>query len=37
LPNVVGWTGALWLVVAVLSSWYVLATWNERSRKFSVT
>jgi uncharacterized membrane protein YedE/YeeE len=37
LPTVVGWTGALWLVVALLVSWYVLATWNERSRKFSVT
>jgi hypothetical protein len=37
LPNVVGWAGALWLVVALLVSWYVLATWNERSRKFSVT
>ena len=33
LPNVVGWAGALWLVVALLGSWYVLATWNERSRK----
>jgi uncharacterized membrane protein YedE/YeeE len=37
LPHVVGWAGALWLVVALLVSWYVLATWNERSRKFSVT
>jgi uncharacterized membrane protein YedE/YeeE len=37
LPNLVGWEGALSLVVALLVCWYVFATWNERSRKFSLT
>jgi uncharacterized membrane protein YedE/YeeE len=37
LPNLVGWEGAMLLVVALLLSWYVFATWNERSRKFSLT
>jgi uncharacterized protein len=37
LPNLVGWEGAMSLIVALLVSWYVFATWNERSRKFSLT
>jgi hypothetical protein len=37
LPNLVGWEGAMLLVVALMLSWYVVATWNERSRKFSLT
>jgi len=37
LPNLVGWQWAVSLVVALMLSWYVLATWNERSRKFSLT
>jgi uncharacterized membrane protein YedE/YeeE len=37
LPNLVGWQRAVSLVVALLLSWYVFATWNERSRKFSLT
>jgi len=37
LPNLVGWEWAMWLVVALMVSWYVFATWNERSRKFRLT
>jgi uncharacterized membrane protein YedE/YeeE len=37
LPNLVGWEWAMSLVVALMVSWYVFATWNERSRKFSLT
>lgn len=37
LPDLVGWEWAMWLVVALMVSWYVFATWNERSRKFSMT
>jgi len=37
LPNLVGWQWAMLLVVALMLSWYVFATWNERSRKFSLT
>ena len=37
LPNLVGWEWAMLLVVALMGSWYVFATWNERSRKFSLT
>jgi uncharacterized protein len=37
LPNLVGWQWAMLLVVALMVSWYVFATWNERSRKFSLT
>ena len=36
LPKLAGWQGAVSLVVALMLSWYVVATWNERSRKFSV-
>jgi uncharacterized protein len=36
LPNLVGWQWAMLLVVALMLSWYVFATWNERSRKFSL-
>jgi uncharacterized membrane protein YedE/YeeE len=37
LPNLVGWQWAMLLVVALMLSWYAFATWNERSRKFSLT
>ncbi len=37
LPNVVGWQRAMLLVVALMLSWYVFATWNERSRTFSLS
>jgi uncharacterized membrane protein YedE/YeeE len=35
LPTVLGWGGALVLVVAVMAAWAVAATWNEDARKFS--
>jgi uncharacterized membrane protein YedE/YeeE len=35
LPSVVGWGGALVLVVAVMVAWALAATWNEDARKFS--
>ena len=34
LPNLVEWQWAMLLVVALMVSWYVFATWNERSQKF---
>jgi uncharacterized membrane protein YedE/YeeE len=36
LPTLVGWQGAVALVVALMLIWYGVATWHERSRKFSV-
>ncbi|MBI4635575.1 MAG: YeeE/YedE family protein [Candidatus Rokubacteria bacterium] len=35
LPAVVGWGGALVLVVVVMAAWAAFATWNEGSRRFS--
>jgi hypothetical protein len=35
LPSVLGWGGALVLVLAVLAAWALVATWNEQSGKFS--
>ena len=35
LPAVIGWGGALALVVAVMAAWSLAATWNEDARKFS--
>ncbi len=35
LPDLVGWGGAVLLVVAVMLAWALLATWNESSGKFS--
>ncbi|HSF56625.1 MAG TPA: YeeE/YedE thiosulfate transporter family protein [Candidatus Binatia bacterium] len=32
LPNLIGWTSAIWVVVALMALWYVLSGWNE-SRK----
>jgi uncharacterized membrane protein YedE/YeeE len=37
LPNVLGWGSAMLVVVAVMTAWYLFATWNERSGKFSLT
>jgi hypothetical protein len=37
LPNVTGWGPALLLMLGVLMAWYLLAVWNEASRKFSLT
>ena len=35
LPSVVGWGGALALVVIVMGAWAAATTWNEQSRRFS--
>jgi uncharacterized membrane protein YedE/YeeE len=32
LPNLLGWAGAIWGVVALMALWYLLSGWNE-SRK----
>jgi uncharacterized membrane protein YedE/YeeE len=37
LPNVTGWGSALLLVLALLAAWYLLAAWNEKSGKLSLT
>jgi uncharacterized membrane protein YedE/YeeE len=35
LPSVLGWGGAIALVVLVMAAWSLAATWNEDARKFS--
>jgi uncharacterized membrane protein YedE/YeeE len=35
LPGVLGWSGALVLVVAVMAGWAAFATWNEATGRFS--
>ena len=35
LPSVLGWGGALAVVVVVMAAWALAATWNEDTRKFS--
>jgi len=35
LPSVLGWGGALVLVLAVMAAWALVATWNEQSGRFS--
>jgi uncharacterized membrane protein YedE/YeeE len=35
LPSVVGWAGAVALVVLVMAAWAAFATWNETSRRFT--
>jgi uncharacterized membrane protein YedE/YeeE len=37
LPAVLGWAQAVSLILGVLAAWYLLAAWNEESRKFSLT
>ncbi|MGH7325001.1 MAG: YeeE/YedE thiosulfate transporter family protein [Candidatus Rokuibacteriota bacterium] len=36
LPAVLGWGGALVLVLAVMAAWALAGTWNEQTGKFSV-
>jgi uncharacterized membrane protein YedE/YeeE len=36
LPNVVGWGGAMALVVLLMAAWYLFASWNESTKKFSL-
>jgi len=35
LPDVLGYTGAVVLVLFILLLWYVFAKWNEKTGKFS--
>ena len=35
LPNVIGWAGAIVLVVVVMAAWALIATWNEETGRFS--
>jgi uncharacterized membrane protein YedE/YeeE len=35
LPSLLGWGGAIVLVIAVMAAWAAFATWNEASRRFS--
>lgn len=35
MPSVLGWGGAIVLVVLVMAAWAAFATWNEESRRFS--
>jgi uncharacterized membrane protein YedE/YeeE len=37
LPERLGWPGAMLVVVAIMALWYLFATWNEHSRRFSLT
>lgn len=36
LPSVLGWGGAVLLIVAVMAAWATVATWNEETGRFSV-
>ncbi|MBI2988127.1 MAG: YeeE/YedE family protein [Deltaproteobacteria bacterium] len=33
LPSLLGWTGAVWSVAALMAVWYLLAGWNEQRRR----
>jgi uncharacterized membrane protein YedE/YeeE len=35
LPGVLGWAGAIGLVIAVMAAWAWFATWNEETGRFS--
>ncbi len=37
LPALLGWGGAMLLVVVVMAAWYLFAAWNEESKVFSLT
>jgi hypothetical protein len=36
LPNVIGWGGAMALVAVVMAAWYLFASWNEATKRFSL-
>jgi uncharacterized protein len=36
LPNVVGWAGAIWGIVALMIAWYLLSGWNEQRKQAGV-
>ena len=33
LPNIFGWTGAVWGVAALMIIWYLLSGWNEQKKR----
>lgn len=35
LPDVLGYTGAVVLILVILLLWYVFVKWNEKTGKFS--
>ena len=35
LPSVLGWAGAIGLVIVVMAAWALFATWNEETGRFS--
>jgi uncharacterized membrane protein YedE/YeeE len=35
LPAVLGWSGAVLLILAVMLAWALAATWNETTNRFS--
>jgi len=37
LPSLLGWAGAIVLIVAIAIGWAVLATWNEQTGRLSVS
>ncbi len=36
LPSMLGWGGAVLLIVAVMAAWATFATWNEKTGRFSL-
>ena len=36
LPNVFGWTGAVWGVAAIMIIWYLLSGWNEQKKRAGI-
>ena len=36
LPDVLGWTGAVWGVAALMIIWYLLTGWNEQKKRAGV-
>jgi uncharacterized membrane protein YedE/YeeE len=35
LPAVLGWAGAVFVVIAIMAAWALFATWNEATRRLS--
>jgi uncharacterized membrane protein YedE/YeeE len=35
LPHLFGWTAAIYIVIFIMATWYIFASWNERSGKFA--
>jgi uncharacterized membrane protein YedE/YeeE len=33
LPDIIGWTGAMWSVGLLMISWYLIAGWNEQNKQ----